>query len=98
MRKAIFAGSFDPMTIGHINIIKRASELFDELYVVVAYNIDKKGILVETLVLNAARTAPLSPAVVTMENAPIISKYTLRAQFHLLLRTTTNNCQMCFDI
>ena len=42
MRKAIFAGSFDPMTMGHVNIIQRASKMFDEVYVVVALNFEKK--------------------------------------------------------
>ena len=42
MRKAIFAGSFDPMTMGHVNIIQRASTMFDEVYVVVAFNLEKK--------------------------------------------------------
>lgn len=41
MSKAIFPGSFDPPTIGHINIIKRSALLFDELHVVVADNIAK---------------------------------------------------------
>ncbi len=42
MRRAMFPGSFDPPTMGHINIIERAAALFDELYVVVADNISKK--------------------------------------------------------
>ena len=37
-RKALIAGSFDPITIGHFDIIKRASAMFDELYVVVFDN------------------------------------------------------------
>lgn len=42
MSRAIFPGSFDPPTIGHINIIERSAALFDELHVVVADNISKK--------------------------------------------------------
>ena len=42
MKRAMFPGSFDPPTMGHINIIERAAALFDELYVVVADNISKK--------------------------------------------------------
>ncbi len=42
MSRAIFPGSFDPPTIGHINIIERAAALFDQLHVVVADNIEKK--------------------------------------------------------
>ena len=42
MLKAVFPGSFDPPTLGHINIIERASSIFDELMVVVAENSQKK--------------------------------------------------------
>lgn len=41
-RIAIFPGSFDPVTYGHIDIICRAALLFDELIVLVAGNPDKK--------------------------------------------------------
>ena len=42
MFKAVFPGSFDPPTLGHLNIIERASAIFDELAVVVAENRQKK--------------------------------------------------------
>lgn len=38
---AIYPGSFDPVTNGHIDIIKRASKLFDKIYVVVSINFEK---------------------------------------------------------
>ncbi len=41
MRRAIFPGSFDPMTNGHLDIIKRSSPLFDEMIVAVLNNADK---------------------------------------------------------
>lgn len=39
----MFPGSFDPPTNGHVNIIRRSVKLFDELYVVIADNIQKKS-------------------------------------------------------
>ena len=42
MKKAVCPGSFDPITNGHIDIIKRAAELFDEVTVLVVTNPDKK--------------------------------------------------------
>lgn len=41
MRRAIFPGSFDPLTNGHLDIIKRSSPLFDEMIVSVLNNADK---------------------------------------------------------
>ncbi len=42
MRKAIFPGSFDPITLGHEDIIKRALPLFDEIVIAIGINGDKK--------------------------------------------------------
>ncbi|HAH87732.1 MAG: pantetheine-phosphate adenylyltransferase [Armatimonadota bacterium] len=41
MRRAIYPGSFDPVTNGHMDIIERASKIFDEVVVAVAVNISK---------------------------------------------------------
>ncbi|MDR3667171.1 MAG: pantetheine-phosphate adenylyltransferase [Ignavibacteriaceae bacterium] len=38
MRKALYPGTFDPVTYGHIDIIQRACDLFDEIVVTVAIN------------------------------------------------------------
>ncbi|MGB5435573.1 MAG: pantetheine-phosphate adenylyltransferase [Maribacter sp.] len=42
MRRAIFPGSFDPLTLGHHDIITRGITLFDELIIAVGVNADKK--------------------------------------------------------
>ena len=42
MRRAIFPGSFDPLTLGHHDIIMRGITLFDELIIAVGVNADKK--------------------------------------------------------
>ena len=43
MKKAIYPGSFDPVTLGHLNIIKRAANCFDRLIVCVMVNSSKHG-------------------------------------------------------
>ena len=43
MKKVLYPGSFDPITKGHMNVIKQASELFDEVVVAVMYNSAKKN-------------------------------------------------------
>jgi len=47
MKKAIFPGSFDPFTLGHLDILKRSLLLFDEIIVGVGKNINKKTMFSE---------------------------------------------------
>jgi pantetheine-phosphate adenylyltransferase len=42
MRKAIFPGSFDPITLGHEDIIRRGIPLFDEIVIAIGINAEKK--------------------------------------------------------
>ncbi|HIP48807.1 MAG TPA: pantetheine-phosphate adenylyltransferase [Lutibacter sp.] len=42
MKRAIFPGSFDPITLGHVDIINRATNLFDEIIIAIGVNNDKK--------------------------------------------------------
>jgi pantetheine-phosphate adenylyltransferase len=42
MKKAVFPGSFDPLTLGHEDIIKRAISLFDEIVIAIGVNSEKK--------------------------------------------------------
>jgi pantetheine-phosphate adenylyltransferase len=41
--RAIYPGSFDPITFGHVNIVKRALKIFDQIIVAVAINTTKQG-------------------------------------------------------
>ena len=42
MKKAVFPGSFDPITIGHLDIVKRGIKIFDEIIIAIGDNTDKK--------------------------------------------------------
>jgi pantetheine-phosphate adenylyltransferase len=42
MKRAIFPGSFDPITLGHVDIIERGVTLFDELIIAIGVNSEKK--------------------------------------------------------
>ena len=73
MKRALFPGSFDPITLGHYDIIKRALDLFDEIVVAIGVNGDKNYIAhtnrklsqIETVfLLTAARTSFISSSIV----------------------------------
>lgn len=42
MNKAVFPGSFDPITLGHLDVINRGLSLFDEVIIAIGVNTDKK--------------------------------------------------------
>lgn len=68
MKVALYPGSFDPITNGHIDIILRAKKMFDKVYVCVANNIAKKYAF--TL---EERIALLKEALKDVENIEVIS-------------------------
>ena len=43
MKKAVFPGSFDPLTLGHCDIINKSLDLFDEIIIAIGENSDKKN-------------------------------------------------------
>ena len=65
-RRAVYAGSFDPITMGHIDIVRRGCTLFDEVIIAVGHNQRKKSLLPldERLAIIRASTATLSNVVV----------------------------------
>jgi pantetheine-phosphate adenylyltransferase len=56
-RIAVYPGSFDPITYGHLDIIERGLEVFDEIIVAVAHNIDKKSLFTTSERLDLIRAA-----------------------------------------
>ena len=68
MKKAIFPGSFDPVTNGHVDIIKRAAAIFDEVTVAVCNNPDKASLF--TL---EKRLALIEEACADMKNVKVDS-------------------------
>jgi len=61
-RTAVYTGSFDPITLGHLDVIKRASRIFDRIVVGVGINPDKQPLFDqdERVDLVAAAVAPLA--------------------------------------
>jgi len=71
VRRAVCPGSFDPVTLGHLDVIGRAAKLFDEVRVVVVHNPSKQAFLPATdrvaLIARAVTDAGITGTVVVDE-------------------------------
>lgn len=64
MKTAIISGTFDPMTVGHVDIVRRASKLFDEVVVAVSSNCEKHCFFPDEV-----RLATVNESIKDIENA-----------------------------
>ena len=87
MFKAVFPGSFDPATLGHLNIIERASALFDELVVIIAENRQKHYFFnaEERLAMMKELIKPFKNVTVLIWDSLIVD-YMKQENLHLLVR------------
>ena len=76
MRRAVYAGSFDPVTLGHVDIIQRGAAVFESLTVGVGVNPDK-----QPLFSTAERIALLETALADCENVDVRSFEGLAVEF-----------------
>lgn len=91
MVKAVFPGTFDPPTKGHINLIKRGAALFDTLDVVIAVNTNKMPLLTpeERMELLSESVKDLSGVKVTLCNKLIVD-YAVENDIKVILRGIRN--------
>jgi pantetheine-phosphate adenylyltransferase len=83
MKTALYPGSFDPITNGHLDIIKRALNIFDKLYIVISINPQKK-----TLFTLEERFDILKNVLKDYENIEIIQNDVLTVQKAKALKAT----------
>ena len=98
MERAIFPGSFDPITLGHYDIIKRGVKLFDEVVVAIGINADKNYMFSlderKAFIENAFKDEP-KVSVVTYEGLTIEFCKKIDAQF--ILRGLRNPADFEFE-
>ena len=77
-KKAIYPGSFDPFTNGHLDIVRKSAAIFDQVYVVIGVNANKKRTFSANRMISAIEKA-LADAGIT--NAVVTSHAGLVAQY-----------------
>lgn len=101
---AVYPGSFDPVTLGHIDIIQRAARLFDSLEVLVVHNPDKKALfspsqraeLIRQSLAEASIEIP-NIEVKTLESGLLV-EYCARAGAQALIKGFRNNVDLDYEL
>jgi pantetheine-phosphate adenylyltransferase len=86
-QRAIYAGSFDPVTYGHIDLIKRAQEIFSEVIVAVAHNPQKKPLFsVKERVAMLKRATAEMKGIVVDDFGGLVIDYAVKKKVKVLIR------------
>ncbi len=100
MKNAIFAGTFDPIHEGHIDIIRRAAKLFDNLYVAISINDMKESSPLEARlkhVRNEVATLQLDNVKVVINNGLTINA-AKAYDCHFLVRSIRNANDAIYEL
>ncbi|MDE6661138.1 MAG: pantetheine-phosphate adenylyltransferase [Anaeroplasmataceae bacterium] len=91
MKKCVYPGSFDPFSNGHLDIVKRASKLFDELHILVSYNVNKKtNFTIEERVSMIKKCVSGLPNVVVDSYDGLVVEYSKAHQIDVIVRGLRN--------
>lgn len=87
MSRAIYPGSFDPVTYGHMDVIRRAAEIFDELTVSVLNNVGKTALFSVEERVNILKEATKDLQNVRVENfSGLLIDYARKKDIHVVIR------------
>src|SRR5690554_3017987 len=90
MKKGLYAGTFDPPTYGHLDVIKRAAKLVDTLYIVVANNPNKKVVFSVDKRISMLNKIVNSKNVVITQTDDLIVRFAENNKINLLFRGLRN--------
>ena len=107
---AVYPGSFDPITFGHLDIAARAASLFDELHIVVVHNPSKTPYftseervkLIEASFNEAARFGKAFPStakvVVSTMDSGLLVDYCKKVGANVLIKGVRNNADLEYEL
>lgn len=91
MTKAVYPGSFDPLSNGHLDIIKRASVLFDEVHILVSYNIRKRSsFTIHERVAMIKKVTKSFPNIVVAQSCDLVVNYCKEQNINVIIRGLRN--------
>lgn len=95
----IYPGTFDPLTLGHLNIIERASRIFDELIVLLAVNTSKKTLFTaaERMALIEANLTELPNVRVDILKDGLVAEYFKKLDATALVRGLRNSTDFDYE-
>ncbi len=100
IKKAIYPGSFDPFTSGHLDIVKKAAALFDEVYIVIGVNANKRRSFEADRMCHAMETTlaelGISNAYVTVHQG-LVAEYAKTQGIHYMIRGLRNNMDYNYE-
>lgn len=100
LKKAIYPGSFDPFTNGHLDIVKKACALFDEVYIVIGINAAKRRTFESdkmiTAIENTLQKLGLTNAYVTSHEG-LVAEYAKEKDIGYMIRGLRNNMDYNYE-
>ena len=99
-KKALYPGSFDPFTNGHLDIVKKSAAIFDQVYVVIGVNAQKKRTFsaesMITAIEKALADAGITNVVVTA-HAGLVAQYAKEQGIGYMIRGLRNNMDYNYE-
>ena len=98
MKKAVFPGSFDPITLGHVDIISRALPLFDEIIIAIGVNDAKKYMFsLQERITFIKDTFKNEPKIIVDQYTGLTVDYCKKANAEYMLRGLRNPADFEFE-
>lgn len=98
MKRAVFPGTFDPITLGHVDIIKRALPLFDEIIVAIGVNAEKKTMFsLEERIQFIVRTFENQPKIKVKSYSGLTASFCKAEKARFIVRGLRNSMDFVYE-